>query len=126
MSKVNLALRLLLGVIFVVFGLNFFLKFIPYPQMSPEAGSFLGAIGATGYLFQLIKITEITVGILLLANIAVPLALVVLAPISLNILLFHLVLDHPGIPLSVVIVAIQIYLAYANKSKFSSLFEKSN
>lgn len=104
-TKIALASRYLLGLIYFVFGLNGFLNFIPAPTEMPAAAmAFAGALGATGYFFPFLKGTEVLMGLLLLAGFAVPLALVVLAPITLNIFLFHFILT-PGIENSIVPVA---------------------
>lgn len=117
----TLAARLLLGLIFFVFGLNGFLHFLPMPQPSPEAGAFLGALAATGYMFPLIKGIEVISGALLLANRAVPLALVLLAPIAINIAAYHLVLE-PGFGMVALIGALMLFLAYVHREQFVSLF----
>src|SRR5512135_1629797 len=83
--KMTLAARILLGLLFVVFGLNFFLHFIPMPAPEGKAAAFMGGLFQTGYFFYLLKITEILMGLLLLIGIAPAFALVVLAPIVLNI-----------------------------------------
>src|SRR6266404_1296969 len=93
------AARLFLGLVFTVFGLNFFLHFIPAPPPAPRAGAFAGALFASGYLFPLLKTTEVVAGLLLLSGRFVPLALAVLAPIIVNIVGFHLFLAPSGIPL---------------------------
>src|SRR5882672_11243662 len=93
------AARLLLGLVFTVFGLNFFFHFIPTPSPPPpRAAAFAGALFASGYLFPLLKTTEVVAGILLLAGRFVPLALAALAPIVINIVGFHLFLAPSGIP----------------------------
>jgi uncharacterized membrane protein YphA (DoxX/SURF4 family) len=69
------AVRVLLGLIFLVFGLNGFLKFMPQPPMPDKAGAFMGALAASGYMFPLIKSVEVVAGALLLSNRFVPLAL---------------------------------------------------
>jgi uncharacterized membrane protein YphA (DoxX/SURF4 family) len=76
------AARLLLGGIFFVFGLNGFLGFLPQPPLSDAGGAFLGALAATGYMFPLIKGTEVVAGLLLLGNRFVPLAITLLASSS--------------------------------------------
>jgi uncharacterized membrane protein YphA (DoxX/SURF4 family) len=111
------AARILLGLIFFVFGLNGFLQFIPMPPPPAAAGAFLGALAATGYMFPLIKTTEVLAGALLLSNRFVPLALVLLSPIVVNIAAFHLVLS-PGIGLVAVIAALMLYLAWAYRGSF--------
>ncbi|MFQ5569370.1 MAG: DoxX family protein [Rhodothermales bacterium] len=110
--------RILLGVVLVVFGLNGFLQFMPTPPMAEPAAGFIGAILATGYLMPLVKIIEIGVGVLLLTNRFVPLALVVLAPISVNIVGFHLFLDVSGIGPAALVMLLNIYLLWAQRDHF--------
>jgi hypothetical protein len=112
--------RLMLGTIFFVFGLNGFLQFLPQPPMPEAAGAFLGGLAGSGYFFPLLKGTEVLAGLALLSNRWVPLALTVLAPITVNILLFHLVLaPAPGLPL--VIIAAQLYLAWVHRDVFAGI-----
>ncbi len=95
-KKAALVARLILGLLFFVFGLNGFLQFIPAPPGIPEAAmKFSGALVETGYFFPVLKGTETICGLLLLTNIAAPLALVILAPIMIQIFLFHFFLT-PG------------------------------
>lgn len=106
--------RILLGLMFFVFGLNGFLNFIPPPKDGiPEgAMAFSVAMMKTGYLFQLVKGTEVIVGLLLLVNRFVPLALAVLAPVLVNIVGFHLFLAPSGVVMLIVIIALELYLAW--------------
>ena len=120
-SKIPTVARLLLGLIFTVFGLNGFLHFIPTPPMSGPAGAFGGAMFATGYLFQLLKSTEVIAGVLLLSNRFVPLALALLAPVVVNIVFFHAFLAPSGLPLPLVILALEIYLARSYRDAYSSM-----
>jgi uncharacterized membrane protein YphA (DoxX/SURF4 family) len=112
--------RLLLGAAMFTFGLNGFFGFLPQPPVSPAGGAFLGALAATGYMFPLIKGTEVVVGALLLSGRFVPLALVLLAPVMVNILAFHALLS-PGLALPAVLVTLQLYLAYANRDAYRSV-----
>ncbi len=105
--------RILLGLIFFVFGLNGFLGFLPQPEVPEAAGAFLGGLAAAGYMFPLIKGTEVVAGALLLGNRFVPLALVVLAPVVVNIVLFHAVLAPAGMVLPIVVLALELYLAWS-------------
>ena len=102
----------LLALVYVVFGLNFFLHFIPMPPMAGDAGAFAGLLYKTGYL-TIVKVLEVSIGILLLIPTTRSLALLLIAPISVNIMLFELCIAHqPGIGvLLVVINAIGILLA---------------
>jgi uncharacterized membrane protein YphA (DoxX/SURF4 family) len=121
-SKLRVPARLLLGLIFVTFGLNGFLHFLPQPPMPAPAGAFAGALAATGYLFPLIKGTEIVTGLLLLSGRFVPLALVVLAPVVVNIVAFHLFLAPAGLALPFVVLALGLYLAWTERQAFAPLF----
>jgi uncharacterized membrane protein YphA (DoxX/SURF4 family) len=124
MNKLQLAARILLGAIFVIFGANGFLHFLPMPAPPAAAGAFLGALAATGYMFPVIKSIEILSGLLLLSGFAVPLALVLLAPIVINIFLYHTILDPAGAALPIVIVALGLFLAWTVREKFQPLFQR--
>ena len=115
------AARLFLGLGFTVFGLNAFLHFMPTPAPPPGAGAFLGALGASGYLFPLLKATEIVAGLLLLSGRFVPLSLALLAPILVNIIAFHLFLEPSGLPLPLALVAAEIYLAWTYRARFAPM-----
>jgi putative oxidoreductase len=115
------AARLFLGLVFTVFGLNFFLHFLPMPAAPPRAAAFAGALFASGYLFPLLKATEVVGGLLLLGGLFVPLALAVLAPIIINIVGFHLFLEPSGLPLPLVLLAAELYLAWSYRSVFAPM-----
>lgn len=116
--------RVLLGLLFFVFGLNGFLNFIPTPPkdaMPAGLVAFSEAMMKTGYLFQLVKGTEVIVGLLLLLNRFVPLALVVLAPVIVNIVAVHAFLAPSGLVMGVVILALELYLAWAYRSAYRGM-----
>lgn len=115
------AARILAGLIFTVFGLNGFLHFLPQPAPPPAAGAFLGALFHGGYLFPLLKGTEVAMGLLLLSGRFVPLALTVLAPIVVNIVAFHAFFDPHGLPVGLVLVAAELYLAWVNRAAFAPM-----
>lgn len=115
--------RIILGLSFVIFGLNGFFQFIPLPPpASPEAGAFLGALFQSGYFFPLLKATEIIAGVLLLGNILVPLALILLSPIVVQIFAFHAALDPGGMLLPTVFVVLMAFLGYVYRNSFAPLF----
>jgi len=93
MSKVVMISRYLLGFILVVFGLNGFFNFIPMPPPTGASGDFMMALLNTGYIFPIVKGVEVLVGIAFLTNRIPALATVIFMPISVNIFLFHAVLD---------------------------------
>lgn len=118
-AKAVFVARFLLGLIFFVFGLNFFFRFIPLPPSPDAAAKFLGALFETGYMFQVIKTIEISCGFLLLTNLFVPLALILLAPITLNIFLFHFILDPAGLALATVMLVLHVFLGLAYIKRYS-------
>ena len=123
MRIVAIVARILLGLVFLVFGLNGFLHFIPNPPPPPAAGAFFGALAATRYMFVLIFGTQVIGGALLLVGMMVPFALVILAPVIVNIIAFHIFLVPAGLPLAIVVTALELYLAWRNRSAFAPLFD---
>src|SRR5450432_840996 len=99
MKIASLISRLLLGLIFLVFGLNGFLQFIHMPPPTGIAGQFFGAIFASRYYIVVFAVQAIG-GLLLLINRYVPLALVLLGPVIVNIFFFHLLMAPVGLPLA--------------------------
>jgi uncharacterized membrane protein YphA (DoxX/SURF4 family) len=115
------AARILMGLVFFVFGLNGFFRFIPQPPPPAPALAFAMALIQSGYFFPLLKGTEVIVGILLLSNRFVPLALAAVAPIVVNILAFHLALAPAGVPLAIVILALELYLAWSYRKNYAPM-----
>lgn len=112
--------RTLLGALFVFSGLNKLVPFMALPPMPQPATSFLGALAATGYFFPLLGLTEVVGGGLLIAGRFVPLALVVLAPIVVNIAFFHVLLA-PNLASVAMIVGAQLYLAWVYRVAFAGV-----
>lgn len=113
MRKAPLIARIVLGFVFFASGLIGLLNLVPPPPDLPEAmKTFMAGIMASKYFFPLLKCTETVCGALLLSGYFVPLALVVLAPVILNIFLTHLFIAPGGLPLAVVIGGLEIYLAF--------------
>jgi len=107
--------------IFLVFGLNGFLHFIPMPPPSGLAGQFMGAIFASHY-FVAIFALQVIGGVLLLLNRFVPVALTLLGPVIVNILLFHLLMEPGGLPLAIVVAALWGVLFFRHRFAFSGIF----
>jgi uncharacterized membrane protein YphA (DoxX/SURF4 family) len=112
--------RVLLGLMFTVFGLNGFLRFIPEPKtpMPDGAVAFAGALMQTGYMMQLVSGTQLLTGVLLLLNRFVPLALALLAPILVGIITFHIFLAPASIGPGIVVVVLELYLAWAYRNAY--------
>jgi hypothetical protein len=122
-SRKTTAARLIQGAAFFTFGLNGFLHFLPMPPAPAAAAGFMGALAATGYMFPLIKGTEVLTGLLLLSNRYVPLALTLIAPVLVNILAFHLFLAPAGLALPLVLLATELYLAWTYRAAFASMLQ---
>ena len=118
-----LVARLLLGLIFLVFGLNAFLHFIPMPLPSGVAGQFMGALFVSRYLLVVASIQVLT-AVLLLINRYVPLALALLAPIIVNILLFHILMAPSGIAPAVIATVLWGLVFVGVRSAFTGLFQQ--
>jgi len=113
--------RVIQGVAFLIFGLNGFLHFLPMPAPPPAAGAFFGALLATGYMFPLIKGTEVVTAVLLLSNRFVPLALTLVAPVIVNIVAFHAALAPAGLAVPLVLLATELTLAWSYRSAFAPM-----
>ena len=124
MKVVVTIVRVLLGLVFFVFGLNGFLHFMPNPPPTPAAGEFFGALIKTGYMFTLVFGPQVLGGALLLLNIAVPFALVILAPVVVNIIGFHLYLSPVPMQLAIafIVTAFELFLAWYYRAAFAPLF----
>ena len=117
-TKLALAARLILGLIFFVFGLNGMVMiitgagFISMPAMPEAAGSFMGALMASKFSIVLLKITEVSMGALLLIGFYVPMALVVLTVVIYHILLFHIFLAPGGLGMAILLVVLHGFLTH--------------
>jgi uncharacterized membrane protein YphA (DoxX/SURF4 family) len=122
MKIASLIARLLLGLIFVVFGLNGFLNFLNMgPMPTGLAGQFIGALFLSHYLWVVAGL-QVVGGVLLLVNRFVPLALVLLGPVIVNILLYHFLLNISGVGLAIVVTILWFIVFYAHRQYFSGIF----
>jgi putative oxidoreductase len=121
MKIASLIARVLLGLIFLVFGLNGFLHFIPMPPPTGVAGQFFGSIFASHYWVVIFGVQTIG-GLLLLSNRFVPLALVILGPVLVNIFFFHALMAPAGLPLAIVVVVLWAIVATRNKKYLAGIF----
>jgi hypothetical protein len=113
--------RYLLGLIFLVFGLNGFLHFIPMPPPKGLAAQFGGAIFVSHYWVVIFGV-QVIGAVLLLVNRFVPLALVLLGPVIVNIFFFHALMAPEGLPLAIVVVVLWVILAVRYKQYFAGIF----
>jgi len=115
--------RVVLGLLFFVTGLNGFLNFLPQnaESMSEGALAFSTALAQTGYMLPLAMGVQLLSGILLLANRFVPLALTLLAPIVVGIFAFHVFLAPSGLVIAIAVAAMEAGLAWAHRDAFRSV-----
>ena len=121
MKITTLIARILLGLLFLVFGLNGFLHFIPMPPPTGLAAQYMGALYLSHYLV-FIFLVQVIGGALLLANRFVPLALILLGPVLVNILLFHSFMAPAGLPLALVTTVLWGLVFYAVRRAFAGVF----
>jgi len=122
MKTLTIIVRSLLGLTFVVFGLNAFLQFIPLPPPQGLAGDFMKALFVSHY-FYVVAILQIAGGAICLLGRFVPLGLTLLGTVIVNILLFHIFLEPSGLPLAVVVGALALFLLWAYRQAFGGLFK---
>lgn len=120
--RLALAGRILLGLVFTVFGANGFVELLPEPDGTGDSRAFSKALEATGYMWPLIKGTEVVGGLMLLTGVWVPLGLVVLAPVTVNIMLWNTQLDPSGLPVAGAVLGLHLLLAWAHRDAFRPLF----
>jgi putative oxidoreductase len=122
MKILTLIARLLLGLVFVVFGLNGFLNFLSMgPMSSGLAGQFIGALVLSHY-FWIVAALQVAGGALLLVNRFVPLGLVLLGPVIVNIILYHVFLNPSGAGLAIVVAILWLIVFYGHRQYFSGIF----
>ena len=122
MKIVVLIARILLGLIFVVLGLNGFLGFLNMgPMPTGLAGQFMAALFISHY-YWVVAGLQVIGGALLLVNRFVPLALVLLGPVIVNILCYHAFLNHAGAPLAIVATVLWLIVFSAKRQYFSGIF----
>lgn len=115
--------RILLGLMFLVFGLNGFVPFIPAPPLPGLAGTFIGILFTSHYAV-LVFAVQVAGGILLLTDQFVPLALAVLAPVIANILVFHITMQPSGILPGLLAAILWIILARRYRAAFAPLLAR--
>src|SRR6201987_4521492 len=122
MRIASIVARYLAGVIFLVFGLNGFLHFIPLPPPEGVAGQFMSALYVSHYLWVIFAF-QVIAGVLLLVNRYVPLAVAVLAPVLVNILTFHALMAPSGLPLALFVAVLWAVIFVDVRRAFTGLFE---
>ena len=115
--------RVLLGLMFAVFGSNAFLHFIPMPPMQGPAGAFIGALVSSGYIYAIAMLQVVGGLLLLIGGRFVPLGLMLLGPVIVNIMLYHIFLDTSGLAMAGAISILALFLLWAYRFKFPAIFQ---
>jgi putative oxidoreductase len=115
--------RFLLGLVFVVFGLNGFLNFMPMGPVPALAGQFAAALIQSHYMVVVLTL-EVLSGLLLLTNSYSLLATTFIAPVIVNILLFHIFMAPAGLPVAALVAALWVVSAYPYRALSSPLFQR--
>ena len=115
--------RYVMGIPLFIFGLNTFFNFIPQPKTPIYEGAmaFAGALMKSGYMMRMSGVTFLVVALCLSTYRFVPLALALFAPFMVNSILFHSFLEHTGLPMSIVFLALELYLAWSYRSAYRSM-----
>lgn len=122
-NKIFFLSRLVSGVLLVVFGLNGFLQFMPMPQPTPEMGQYLGALAKSGFIFPIVSVLQIIVGLAYLGNKFVALSSIIILPIIINAFLAHLFLDINGIGASLILLILISLLMIKYKEQYSEILK---
>ncbi len=125
MKYVTIVSRVLLGFLYLVFGLDYFLHFIPYQPLHTGSAAALkeGLIG-TGYIYPMMKTIQVIGGLGLMVNRYAPFFAVMMFPISLNVFLFHTILVPSGWLMGVLLLAPNLFLGYAYRRNYAGLLLK--
>jgi putative oxidoreductase len=116
--------RILLGLVFAVFGSNAFLHFIPTPPLPQgDAGAFIGALLNSGYIYVIAGLQVVGGLCLLIGSRFVPLGLTLLGPVIVNIMLYHIFLDHMANPIAIVVSILALFLLWVYRYKFPNIFQ---
>lgn len=121
-TKVVIALRVLLALPFLIFGLNGFYNFMPTPEHTELGQKYWDGLIASTYFMPLLSSAKIAIGVLLLMGRMVPLALVMLAPIMINIVAYHIWVDESMLPLALGLLGLHLALAVVYRRSFTTLF----
>jgi len=123
MKKATMVARILLGLIYLIFGLDYFLHFIPYePHHTGRVAAFKEGLKGVGYFYPMLKSIQIAGGVSLLVNRYAPFFSVVLFPVSVNVFLYHTILVPSGWLMGVLLIVPNLFLGYAYRKYYQGMF----
>lgn len=118
-----IVVRSLMGALFLFGSITFLFKLITPPETTGAMKVFNDGLAASGYLMNLVKITELICGLLFISGRFVPLASILISPVIVNIFFVHVFLDPQNLPVAIVLILMNSFLAYTNWDKYKPLFE---
>ncbi len=121
-----MVVRILVGLLFIFSSLSYLLKLFVPPELTGNMKLFMEGMLATGYLFQTVKILELICGIAFVSGFFIPLASILISPIIVNILLVHIFLDPSGLPIAIILVLANLFIAHMNREVFLPLLKPKN
>ncbi len=123
MKIASLIARYLLALIFLVFGFNGFFHFIPMQMPAGTGGQFMGAVFVSNF-FIVVYLLQVIPAILLFLGRFVPLALILIAPVIVNILCFHIFMAPSGLPIAIFVLALWLLAASGVRSAFEGILQQ--
>jgi putative oxidoreductase len=123
MKHVIIIARVLLGLLFAVFGSNAFLHFMPMPRMQGDAGAFLGALAHSGYIYVIAALQVLGGLCLLVGSRLIAPGLTLLGPVIVNIVLYHIFMEPKGLVMATIIGVLSVFLLWVYRFKFPAIFK---
>ncbi len=122
-NKVLFALSLLFGLMMINSGFNKFLHYMPLPEMPAAAGQLMQAFAASGWLIPLLAVAEIIGGLLFILPKYRALGAIIIFPVVIGILLFHIALAPANTAIAIVLLAINLWVIFENKDKYLPMIQ---
>ncbi len=123
MKTIDTVVTYIFAAIYFIFGLNFFFGFIPMPDLSGDAATFMTLLSATGYMAA-VKVLELIVALMLLFNIQRPLAFLLILPVSTNVLMYDVFIE--GLPaLGLLMMILNLYMVYRLREHYAGIIQKA-
>ena len=123
MRIATIVVRTLMGLLFLFASISVLFNLVPQPELTGNTKIFMDGMIASGYLLTFTKVTELVCGVAFVTGYFVPLAAIIISPVILNILFFHIFVDNAGLPVAIFLVLANSFLGYAYWYAFKPLFK---
>ncbi len=115
--------RVLVGLLYLFASIAYFFNLVTPPEMTGDAKAFAEGINAARYLMPLVKTIELVCAAAFLSGRYVALAAVLIAPITVNIFLYHAFVDRQGLPIGAFLLLGNLFLGYAYRDRYAAMFD---